>query len=85
MTKKRFETVAITVTQGQLDYITQQTQGLRDRSRWIRDAISMRMMAETNKQVNFAKDYSTKVLNDAIEVAQDKLDEGKYNGNPVSS
>lgn len=85
MTKKRFATVAITLTQGQFDYINAQTQGLRERSRWIRDAISMRMMAEANKQVNFAKDYSTRVLNDAIEVAQDKLHEPKHVGSVVDS
>lgn len=70
---RRFKTVAITITQGQIEYIDSQTHGLRDKSRWIRDAISMRMLAEASAQVEFSNKYRSEALKDALEVAQNTI------------
>lgn len=70
---RRFKTVAVTITYGQDEYITAQTQGLRDKSRWVRDAISMRMLAEANAQVSFSKKFHTEAMKDALEVAQNTV------------
>lgn len=85
MTNRRLQTVALTLSIGQIEYIKQQTAGLRERSRWIRDAINMRIVAEGSKQVQFVNNYKTEVFNNALEIAQDKLKLSPNSGHPDSA
>lgn len=78
---RRFKTIAITVTHGQDEYISAQTEGLRDKSRWVRDAINMRMLAEANAQVSFSKKFTNEAMKDALEVAQTTINSERSVGN----
>lgn len=82
---RRFKTVAITITHGQDEYISTQTDGLRDKSRWIRDAINMRMLAEANAQVSFTKKFQTEAMKDALEVAKNTIESQPSIGNTTRS